>query len=92
VISLEFMAVKPCKFDAYEAVPKKRIDLDLVRCEGILAGRGYEILANPGVMLVVRKGIEMTLYPGGRLLMHPVKDKTEAGRRARELYEDLGMG
>ncbi|MCU0853248.1 MAG: hypothetical protein MUC90_08375 [Thermoplasmata archaeon] len=88
---LEFMAVKPCRFDAYEAVPKKRVDLDLARCEEILAGRGYEILANPGVMLVVKKDIEMTLYPGGRLLMHPVKDKAEAGRLAMELYEDLGM-
>lgn len=90
-MGLEFLAVKPCKFDAYEAVPKIKVDLDLDLCEKILSGKGYEILANPGVMLVVRKDIEMTLYPGGRVLMHPVKDRSEASRRAKELYENLGM-
>ena len=91
MIGLEFLAVKPCKFDAYEAVPKAKVDLDLDRCEKILAGKGYEILANPKVMLVVKKEVEMTLYPRGRLLMHPVKDRSEASKRAKELYDALGM-
>ena len=91
MIGLEFLAVKPCKFDAYEAVPKTKVDLDLDRCEKILAGKGYKILANPKVMLVVKKEVEMTLYPRGRLLMHPVKDRSEASKRAKELYDALGM-
>lgn len=91
MICLEFLAVKPCKIDAYEVVPKTKVDLDLDRCERILAGKGYEILANPRVMLVVKKDVEMTLYPRGRLLMHPVKDRSEASRRAKDLYEALGM-
>lgn len=60
------------------------------RSESILSDRGYEILSNPKVMLVVKKGIEITIYPAGRLLMHPVKDREDAERVARQLYKDLG--
>jgi ArsR family metal-binding transcriptional regulator len=87
---LEFLAVKPCKYDAYEAVPKGRVSLDLDECERALSARGYEILSNPRVMLVVKKGVEITIYPRGRLLMHPVKEREEAERVAEELYEAIG--
>ncbi len=89
--ALEFLAVKPCKHDAYEAVPKRRVTLDLDECEGKLRGKGYEVLSNPKVMLVVRKGVEVSIYPHGRLLMQPVKTKDEAERVARELFAALGM-
>ncbi|MGD9963208.1 MAG: hypothetical protein AB7S97_04840 [Thermoplasmata archaeon] len=48
-------------------------------------------MSNAGVMLVVRKGVEVTVYPHGRLLIHPVKDKADAERVAGELYSSLGM-
>jgi len=88
---VEFLAVKPCKYDAFEAVPKGRVSLDLDKCERLLAKVGYEILSNPKVMLVVRKGVEITVYPRGRLLMHPVKDREEAEGHAKAVYSALGM-
>jgi len=91
VLSLEFLAVKPCRHDAYEAVPKKKVSLDLEECERILAGKGYEIISNPKVMLVTRREVDITLYPHGRLLMQPVKEKASAERIARELFAALGM-
>lgn len=87
---MEFLAIKPCKADAYEAVPKGRVSLDLDECERLLAEGGYEVLSNAGVMLVVRKGVEITVYPHGRLLMHPVKRREEAERVAKELFGVLG--
>jgi hypothetical protein len=84
------LAIKPCKYDAYEAVPKGRVSLDLDKSEIVLCESGYEILSNPKVMLVVKKDIEITIYPAGRLLMHPVKDRADAERIARQLYHDLG--
>ncbi|MBN1677667.1 MAG: hypothetical protein JW880_03935 [Candidatus Thermoplasmatota archaeon] len=87
---MEFIAVKPCRPDAYEAVPKGRISLDLHDCEKALAGKGYEVLSSPGVMLVLRKGVEITLYPHGRLLLHPVNDREAALKAAKELYDALG--
>jgi len=82
--------VKPCRHDAFEAIPKKKISLDLDDAEKILRAKGYEILANPRVMLVVKKVQEITVYPHGRLLMHPVKEKALAESIARDLYAALG--
>lgn len=91
MIVLEFLAVKPCKYDAYEAVPKGRVSLDLDEVESALKKNGYEVLSNPKVMLVVKKKAEITIYPRGRLLMHPVADRHEAEQLAKELYAILGM-
>ena len=90
MILLEFLAVKPCKYDAYEAVPKGKVSLDLDEAEKVLSRNGYEILSNPKVMLVVKKKAEISIYPRGRLLMHPVADREEAERLAKELYAALG--
>ena len=64
--------------------------MDLDQAERVLSSKGYDILSNPGVMLVVRKGAEITIYPGGRLLMHPVKEREQAERLAKQVYQDLG--
>ena len=88
---MDFVAVRPCRFEAYEAVPKARVSLDLDECEEKLRSAGYTVLSNAGVMLVVRKDVEVTVYPHGRLLMHPAKNKDEAERAARDLYSALGM-
>ena len=65
--------------------------MDLEECARLLRDNGYEILDNPGVMLVVRKEVELTLYPHGRILMHPVKDRESAERHASKLYNAVGM-
>lgn len=87
---MDLLAIKPCKADAFEVVPKSEVVLDLDECERMLRKGGYEIISNPGVMLVVRKEVEMTLYQHGRILMHPVDTKDEAGRIAQALYAALG--
>lgn len=91
MILLEFLAVKPCKYDAFEVVPKSKVTLDLDDIEEVLSKNGYEILSNPKVMLVVKKEAEITIYPRGRLLIHPVQERERAERLAKELYSVLGM-
>jgi len=90
VSDLEFLAVKPCKHEAYEAIPKGKVSLDLEDTERALSAKGYEVLSNPKVMLVVRKDVEISIYPRGRLLMHPVSMREDAERIAKRLYSDLG--
>ena len=87
---MEFLAVKPCKLDAYEAIPKGTVSLDIDETERALSQKGYEILANPKVMLVVKKDVEISIYPRGRLLMHPVSVREDAERIAKDLYAALG--
>jgi ArsR family metal-binding transcriptional regulator len=62
----------------------------LDECELALAKKGYEVLSNAKVMLVVKKGAEITIYPRGRLLMHPVSERDEAERIAKDLFRALG--
>lgn len=91
MISLEFLAVKPCKYDAFEVVPKSNVSLDLDDIESVLSRNGYEVLSNPKVMLVVKKEAEITIYPRGRLLIHPVHGRERAEKLAKDLYSLLGM-
>ena len=42
-------------------------------------------------MLVVKRDIELTLYPHGRILMHPVSTKEDAHRYASDLYSAVGL-
>ncbi|MGB2582246.1 MAG: hypothetical protein WBD03_07240 [Thermoplasmata archaeon] len=72
-------------------MPKRRLTLDLEECAKLLREGGYEIVSNPGVMLVVKRDIELTLYPHGRILMHPVSTKEEAHRYASDLYSAVGL-
>jgi antitoxin (DNA-binding transcriptional repressor) of toxin-antitoxin stability system len=39
----------------------------------------------------VKKGEEITIYPRGRLLIHPVRERERAEALAKELYSALGM-
>ena len=88
---MDLLTIKPCKADAFEVVPKEEVVLDLDECEHLLREKGYEVLSNPGVMLVVRGEVEMTLYRHGRILMHPVESGDEARRLALGLYAALGL-
>lgn len=83
---LEFASLKPCRYDAWDAVPKQRVRFDFPACWQKLQAGGYELVADVGVMLVVRKGVEVTLYRNGRLLMHPVRTKEHADQVAQEIY------
>ena len=88
---MDLLAIRPCKADAFEVVPKGEVLLDLEECERLLREEGYEIVSNPGVMLVVKGEIEMTLYRHGRILLHPVSSGEDAKRLAQKLYAALGL-
>jgi TATA-box binding protein (TBP) (component of TFIID and TFIIIB) len=87
----DLLAIRPCRADAFEVVPRRETVLDLDVCERALRESGYEIVSNPGIMLVVRKEVEMTLYRHGRVLIHPVGSEHDARRIAQALYAALGL-
>ena len=88
---MELLTIKPCRADAVEIVPKGELALDLEECERLLREGRYEIVSNPGVMLVIRGEVEMTLYRHGRILVHPVESAADAKRLAQELYAALEL-
>lgn len=66
----EYSVLELCKNRAgYEAVPRRRMRLDLRALEPELAQAGFEPLANAGIILVVRwEDVELSVFESGKLL------------------------
>ena len=56
---MEFMMVKTCEADAYDAIPKDLARVNIDKAVEELTNAGYELIADAGVMCVVTKdGLE----------------------------------
>lgn len=86
---MRFKLVRVCESNALAAVPQESKRFDLAKAATALKGAGYSV-DEQSVMLIARKGkAEYTLYPNGRLLLHPASDKEEAKRAAESLYSAI---
>ncbi|MDD1770413.1 MAG: hypothetical protein LUO79_04930 [Methanomassiliicoccales archaeon] len=86
---MRFKLVRVCESNALAAVPQESKRYDLAMAAEALKGAGYSV-DEQGVMLIARKAkAEYTLYPNGRLLLHPASDKDEAKRTAEALYSTI---
>ena len=82
--------LRPCKSTAaYEALPDAKtgnLKLDLTICHDILGTIGYEEVCNAKVLLILKKEIEVTLYPNGKLILK-TDSKNQAQRVMDEIYD-----
>jgi len=77
---------------AYEAVPKKRLKVDLMKVKRSLEhGGDSEIVLWTPQLMVVRKrdATEITIVDDGRLIIRNVADEETARRIAEALLPDL---
>lgn len=62
--------LRPCKTTAaYEAIPERDLGLDLDAVEERLAADGWRTVANAGVLLVMAREKEATVFPSGKVLI-----------------------
>ena len=61
------LAVKQCKAGACDVIPQGSLALDMDALAATLAAAGYEVVCNAGRALVVRKGVEATVFDNGRM-------------------------
>lgn len=81
--------IQPCKTTAaYEAIPERDLGLDLGRLEGDLVARGWQPVANAGILLVVRKRLETSIFQSGKLLIK-TRNRVEAEAVWSELAPSL---
>ncbi len=68
----------------HEAVPERRLALDLADVEGRAVRFGFDALTNAGVILVLRWGtLEVSVFESGKLLFKTKEAASaEAGMRA----------
>jgi hypothetical protein len=84
--------LRPCKSTAaYEALPDTsggnlNLDLDSVQIQ--LLEIDFELVCDAKVMIILKKGIEVTIYPSGKLLLKTdIKDDAE--RIMNEIYSKI---
>ena len=83
---MRFKVVHLCQRSAVSAIPQESVRVDLERTAEELQERGYAVKRSE-VMLEASKVISATIYPNGRLMIHPVHDKKEGEEIARTIYD-----
>lgn len=77
--------IQPCRTTAaLEAIPEADLDLDINALEPQLERDGWEPRVNAGIMLIVRKQHEATIFRNGRILI-----KTQDRRVAESVWTEL---
>jgi hypothetical protein len=77
--------IRPCTTTAgFTATPERSRHVDLPRLKATLVGAGYEIVIDAGVILLVRRGVESSIYRNGKVLL-----KTREEHEAVQAYEHL---
>ena len=72
------------------AVPAEELNIDLERAADIMGREGSGIKQRDEMMLVVDwKEMETTVYPQGKIMFFPLKDKNLCIQYAAEILEKL---
>lgn len=76
--------LRPCSTSAgFIAMPERTRRVDMARLKDELAADGFEIALDARVLLLVRKGVESTVYSTGKVLLKTTDKATaEAGYAA----------
>lgn len=89
---MNYKIVRICDSAALSVIPREPVRFDIERCGKILEAQGLEV-DELGVMVTASLGgVEITLYPNGRLMLYPASDKKEAARIADQFYSLISGG
>jgi hypothetical protein len=70
--------LRPCTTSAgFMATPEHQRRVDMAALKDALAADGFEVLLDAKVILLVRKGVESSIYDTGKVLLKTT-DKAEA--------------
>lgn len=82
-----FTITRLCGGKALMAASKDRMDLDLKRASEILSDK-FTLKQLDDMMLIMSwNEMEITLYPQGKIMFHPLADKNLAVEYATEILE-----
>jgi hypothetical protein len=86
---MKFRVERICRSDSMSAIPLEKVRFDLVRSYDSLRSNGYEVESHE-LYLVTKVGqLDVTIYGSGRVLVHPLNDKTKAKELAQTIFEAL---
>lgn len=79
-----FLSVRPCGRDLFELIPKGKVRIDLRKASDALRRSGYEILEVSEMAITAKGKHDLSLFPNGKMIVHPVRsneDAEELGKR-----------
>ena len=86
---MRFMVTTLCGGKAQMAASKERMDLDMTKAEEVLSSMG-PIKTKDEMMIVSEwNGMEVTLYPQGKIMFHPLTDKNKAVEYATDILSKV---
>lgn len=77
--------LRPCSTSAgFLATPERALRLDMAALRASLVADGYAVVLDARIILIVRKGVESSVYDTGKVLL-----KTTDPEAARTAYASL---
>ncbi|MDY0224091.1 MAG: hypothetical protein RBR05_01665 [Candidatus Methanomethylophilaceae archaeon] len=87
---MRFTTARLCGGDALMAVSGESLDLNMDKAAEIFHKKGYNIKQRDDMMLVIDwNNMETTIYPQGKVMFFPLKDKTLCIKYATEIIESI---
>ncbi|MDD1771634.1 MAG: hypothetical protein LUQ09_01795 [Methanomassiliicoccales archaeon] len=86
---MKFKVERICCYDSMSAMPMDRTRLDLKASEMRLREAGFEVEPQDLYLTVNIDEMDVTIYPGGRVLIHPMNDKAKAKELAQKIFDLL---
>jgi len=73
---MRFTTTRLCGGEALMAVSSEELNLDLILAAEVFEKEGFEIKEKDDMMLImIWNGMETTVYPQGKIMFFPLKDK-----------------
>jgi hypothetical protein len=87
---MRFTTVRLCGGEALMAVSADVLDLDINKVSEHMERSGFKIKQKDDMMIVlVWNGMETTIYPQGKIMFFPLKDRSLCIKYATEILEEL---
>ena len=86
---MKFKVERICHTDSMSAIPMERIRFDLKASMENLKRAGHTVESHELFLAIKMNELDVTIYPSGRLLIHPLNDKPKAMDLAQHVFSFL---
>jgi len=83
---MRFRVERICRSDSMSVVPLEAVRFDLQASAERLRREGYAAEPNELYLVTRMREVDVTIYPSGRVLVRPMKDKAGAKELAQRLF------
>lgn len=87
---MRFTTARLCGGEALMAISSEVMDLSMDRVASVLSGCGHTVKQKDDMMLITEwNGMEVTIYPQGKVMFFPLKDKSACIRYATGIMDSV---